>query len=463
MKKKLYILDTNIFIFEPECLNMFHEHDIYIAPVTLKEITGLKNVDGEVGYSARRVKSRLDDLRHANKGKHTLLTGIPLGKGLGKLRVITEVDFSEYVPGMTTESNDDYIVGAASYLTKTHPRDEVILVTDDVDMSFYADIIGVKTQHFRNRSVSEEELAYTGRTTKILDYKHIDAIRHSGETSLTSKESKGLEVNQFILAVDKNTDRNAVPCRYIGNGILKGLTYLEDKPSNITARNLGQRFVQEALMLPASEVPLVIISGPAGTAKTFMSLACGLEKTFNGDEYKRILITRANVEMDATYGYLPGTEEEKISPMMRPFLDNLEVLLDNGKSPSDRIKDGRKCPSSAQYLFDSGVLKAEAMQYMRGRSISDTYVIIDEAQNCTPNQILSIVSRIGHDSKIILIGDPNQIDNKLLNKRNNGLVFAAKRFKGSSLCCQIVMEQSECVRSPLAAEAAERLSADYKG
>ena len=457
--KKLYVLDTNIFIYEPECLFLFQEHDLYVSPVTLREINNLKHKDGEVGYSARRVKAKMDDLRRENPGSN-LVTGIPLGDGLGRLYIIPDVDFSDFVPGMSSDSNDDMILAAASYLTKISTGCEVILVTDDVDMSFFADIIHVKTQHFRNKSVSDAELSYTGRAEISIDSESIDTLRHSGSIHLS--EFSGLEINQFVTVKDIGNPKNAVLSRYMGNGVLESLRFLNSKPSGIVTRNSGQRFTQEAMMLPASEIPLVIINGPAGTAKTFMSLACGLELVLDRGEYKRILITRANVEMDATYGYLPGTEEEKVGPMMRPFIDNLEEILGCNRSSFRGTKDGKECPSPVQYLFDRGTIKAEAMQYMRGRSITNTFVIIDEAQNCTPNQILSIVSRIGAGSKIILIGDPNQIDNKLLNKRNNGLVFAAKRFRGSTLCCQLTMEQEECVRSPLAAEAAVRLSADYK-
>lgn len=457
--KKLYVLDTNVFIYEPDCLSLFEDNDIYISPVTLREITELKNRDGEAGYSARKVKSKLDELRR--KYGPISSNGLPLGDGLGRLFIIPGIDDTEFLPGMSRTSNDDYILASASWLSKNKPTDEVILVTDDVDMQFLADLIGVKTQHFRNKSVSDSDLSYSGRAEILLSPDDMLEFRSNERIKI----SDDLIVNEFVIARDSSNFKNTILARYIGNGVLIKLPYLEDngrevRPSDIVAKNCGQRFAQSAILAPASEIPLVIIQGPAGTAKTFISLACGLDLVLNKEEYKRILITRANVEMDATYGYLPGTEEEKVGPMMRPFLDNLEVIMGKTSNSKKKFKDGKELPNEIQYLFDNGYVKAEAMQYMRGRSISNTFVIIDEAQNCTPNQILSIVSRIGNGSKIILIGDPNQIDNKMLNKRNNGLVFAANRFKGSKLCCQLVMEQSECVRSPLAAEAAERLKSD---
>jgi PhoH-like ATPase len=359
---------------------------------------------------------------------------------------------------MKKSTPDSNILAGCCYLIKKYPDDDIILVTDDVDMSLLADILGIKAQHFRNHSLSDEELSYTGRGDIYLSTESIQSLRNGNHIHT----DQSLEINQFLISRDaSNPDKNTVLSIHLGNGEISALSYQKIRPCDIYAKNSGQRFMQEAMLAPASDIPLVIINGPAGTAKTFISLACGLEKTLNSSEYKRILITRANVEMDASYGYLPGSESEKVGPMMRPFYDNLEKIID--PKGSSIIKDGQECPSPVQELFDRGTIRMEALQYMRGRSISDTYVIIDEAQNCTPNQILSIVSRIGYGSKIVLIGDSNQIDNKILNKRNNGLVFAARRFKGSKLCAQIVMEQTECVRSPLAAEAAKRLSPDYRG
>lgn len=450
-----YILDTNIFIYEPDCLSMFEEHDLFISPVTLREISGLKNREGEAGYSARRVKAKLDELRYRNPDQ-SLLEGLSLGENLGKLFIIQDENYEHFLSGMEMASNDAHILAGSAYLQKEFKDDEVILVTDDIDMSLLADVMGIKAQHFRNHTLSDEELSYTGRGEVFLSSDKIQALRN-GKIVIADSH---LEINEFLIARDlSNPDKNTVLCMHIGQNQVKALTRLNANPSDIKPKNSGQRFMQEVFLASPDEIPLVIVNGPAGTAKTFMSLACGLEQTLNDDTYKRILITRANVEMDASYGFLPGSESEKVGPMMRPFYDNLEKIFNIKGS---MVKDGQECPSQVQELFDRGIIRMEALQYMRGRSISDTFVIIDEAQNCTPNQILSIVSRIGYGSKIVLIGDPNQIDNKILNKRNNGLVFAAKRFKGSKLCAQIVMEQSECVRSPLAAEAAKRLSAEYK-
>lgn len=453
--KKNYILDTNVFIYEPNCLFMFEEHDIYIAPVTLRELTRLKNKEGEVGYSARRVKKILDQLRGNGK---TLENGLPLGKTLGRLHIIPEVDFTDFRPGMSKTENDDLILAAAAWKTKSSKDTQTILVTDDMDMSFLADLIHVKTEHFRHYRVTDTERQYTGRREILITNEQLSDFYKLGFLTDIEAGEQPLQVNEFVLMKNEICPSQSALGRFDGEKIVP-LKYLKEKsldfhPFGVIPRNVGQRFMQEALLSSTEEAPLVIIKGAAGTAKTFLTLACGLESVLEQGLYKRILITRANVEMDQTYGFLPGTEEEKIAPMMRPFWDNLEALCVN----EHVRKDDCNCPNMMEYLLEEGIIKPEAMQYMRGRSIKDTYVIIDEAQNCTPNQIFSIISRIGEGSKIILLGDPDQIDNKYLNKHNNGLVYAAQKFKGSSLCYQLELEKNECVRSRLAKEASRKMA-----
>lgn len=462
MAKKNYILDTNVFVYEPNCVFMFEDNDLYIPLVALKELNGLKSREGEAGYSARKARAILEELRNAGG---SIAGGIRLGEGLGTLYVLQDLDFSDFLPGMTRDTNDDYVLAAASWKSKNSGGTDTVLVTDDIDMRFGADLIGVRSEPFKGRRAKgSADRAYKGREEAALPHEAVEALVRSG--SCECPPGLSLTENEFLQATDAETGR-CVLAGYAG-GRIHTLKFLKDSfgkdihPSDAVARNVGQRFMQEALLTPAEEVPLAVITGPAGTAKTFMALACGLEQVlekrhpYGCGSYGRILVTRANVEMDNTYGFLPGTEEEKVGPMMRPFLDNLNALM--GGQGKGCYKDGMKCPDPVSMLFEQGVIKAEAMQYMRGRSITDTFVIIDEVQNCTPNQILGIVSRIGTGSKIVLLGDPEQIDNRFLNKRNNGLVFASSRFKGSKLCQQVTMKQEECARSPLAAESAIRLA-----
>ena len=210
-------------------------------------------------------------------------------------------------------------------------------------------------------------------------------------------------------------------------------------------------------MQPADKAPLVIIKGMAGTSKTFYSLAVGLEKVVNEqrEEYRRILICRPNAQFDEDIGFLPGDEQEKISPLLRPVIDNLEQLIDSDEN--ERYVNEMELAGKIDEIFDRGMIQAEALNYIRGRSIVKTYLIIDEAQNMTPAQAKGIITRAGKGTKIILLGDPNQIDRPFLDERTNGLSYAAEHMKGSSLCWQITLTASECERSELAMDAIQRL------
>lgn len=239
------------------------------------------------------------------------------------------------------------------------------------------------------------------------------------------------------------------------------LTTLNDRPFGVKARNVGQRFMHEALLLDAQTAPLVLVKGTAGTAKTFYAMAAGLEMVLEQGVYHKILVCRPNAQFDEDIGFLPGNEQEKISPLLRPIIDNLEILFEK----EDDYKKDRKEKNNAEndlknridYLFDTGVIIAEAMNFMRGRSIKNTYLVIDEAQNLSPRQVKGIITRVGEGTKVVLLGDPEQIDHPLLDSRTNGLSYAAERMKGSPLCVQLTMLSEECERSALALDAARRM------
>ena len=235
------------------------------------------------------------------------------------------------------------------------------------------------------------------------------------------------------------------------------LEFRKSQPYGIKPRNAGQYFLQEALMKSAEKAPLVIVKGMAGTAKTFYSLAVGLEKVLNNPtgEYRRILICRPNAQFDQDIGFLPGDEQEKISPLMRPIVDNLEQLIDSDEE--ERYQDEQELQGKIEEIFARGLIQTEAMNFIRGRSFVKTYLIIDEAQNMTPNQVKGIITRAGKGTKIILLGDPNQIDRPFLDERTNGLSYASEYMKGSPLCYQITMFAEECERSELAMDAIHRL------
>ena len=262
--------------------------------------------------------------------------------------------------------------------------------------------------------------------------------------------------NEFVILKPDQSSKKTLLGRVSGGRVVP-LVYKKSKPYGVSPRNVGQYFMQEALMTSAEEAPLVILKGMAGTAKTFYSLAVGMEKVYNNPtgEYRRVIVCRPNAQFDDDIGFLPGDEKEKIAPLMRPVIDNLEQILDSDEKR--RYEDEEELGDKITEIFERGIIQTEAMNFIRGRSIARTYLIIDEAQNMTPNQVKGIITRAGQGTKIILLGDPQQIDKPFLDERTNGLSYAAKHMIDSSLCWQITLSAEECERSALAMDAIKRL------
>ena len=244
--------------------------------------------------------------------------------------------------------------------------------------------------------------------------------------------------NQFVILRADQSAKKTLLGRVEKDKILP-LKYKKIRPYGVNPQNVGQYFLQEALMQPASKAPLVIVKGMAGTAKTFYSLAVGLEKLINNPsgEYRKMIVCRPNSQFDSDIGFLPGDEQDKIYPLMRPIVDNLEQLIDS--NIEKRYENEQELNDKIEEIFDRGLIQTEALNFIRGRSIVKTYLIIDEAQNMTPNQMKGIITRAGEGTKIILLGDPAQIDRPLLDEKTNGLSYASQYMKGSPLCWQITL------------------------
>ena len=320
-----------------------------------------------------------------------------------------------------------------------------------------------EAEDFRADRIPEEQ-PYTGRREVWLPDASLDAFKTQGAApeEVYTVDDQGirqeveLTENEFLLLRSHTDSRKTMLGRYAGGRITR-LRYGQARPFGVRPRSVGQQFLQEALLLPAEEAPLVIVQGPAGTAKTFYSLAAGLEQVLEQSPpaYRKILICRPNAQFDTDIGFLPGDEQEKISPLMRPIMDNLEQLIDSDEEA--RYQDEQELQGKIEEIFARGIIQAEAMNFIRGRSFVNTYLIIDEAQNMTPNQVKGIITRAGKGTKIVLLGDPNQIDRPFLDERTNGLSYASEYMKGSPLCYQITMSTEECERSELAMDAIQRL------
>jgi PhoH-like ATPase len=436
--KKKFLLDTNILVSSPRSVYVFEDNDVYISDTTLEELDNLKTKPGEVGFNAREAIRVLNIL----KDKGNLLNGIILpGGGTFKVLVDGHEENNNLPKEWSLEKPDNRIINAALMVKAT-------LVTNDVSMQIKADVAGLHTESLKNEEVSDESLQYTGRTEAYASREVIDDFYKTGlmdVSDLYPENLPKLNINEYLIIKDLADEKHTVLGRFDGSAIKKLVANV--KPYDVKPKNVGQQFALDALLAPAEELPLVIIKGSAGTAKTFLALAAGLEQTVNQNLYRRLLIFRPNVKFDDDIGYLKGDEMDKIRPLIRPCMDNLEALLGSKKDATDELQ------SKVDSLFAKGIVAAEAMAYLRGRSISNNYILIDEAQNMSPLQALGAITRPGIGTKIVMVGDPDQIDNPKLDKRNNGLVYAAEKMLGSKLCAQLSFDKEECVRSPLAAEA----------
>lgn len=466
---KTYVIDTNVLIQAPHAVYCFEEHLVVLPVVVLEELDNLKKSEGERGANARTAIRILEKLRQEGD----LLQGVPLKKG-GLLRIeknFIDVDLGADFPDKTMDNRILKVCLGLSKKMKAEQVSEneaadssVILVTKDILLRIKAQILGIRAEDFATEQVSDREEQYTGREEAFVPEDSLKEFKKKGipgellykvDENGTSFPVK-LEENQFIVLQGDQSAKKTLLGR-MENSRIVPLSYKKTKPYGVTPRNAGQYFLQEALMQPASKAPLVIVKGAAGTAKTFYALAVGLEKVLNNPagEYRRILISRPNAQFDADIGFLPGNEQEKISPLMRPIIDNLEQLVDSNEEK--RYEDERELKGKIDEIFDRGLIQAEALNFIRGRSVVKTYLIIDEAQNMTPSQVKGIITRAGEGTKIILLGDPAQIDRPFLDERTNGLSYASEHMKGSPLCWQITMNGSECERSALAMDGGKRL------
>lgn len=455
--QKTYVLDTNVLIQAPYALHSFEDNHLVLPLAVLEELDGLKNAEGERGANARQAIRYLESLRTAGN----LLEGVPLPGG-GTLRLEVNCVDVKLPEGFPDHKNDNRILKVCLGLQSG--KTPVILVTKDIVVRVKAQMLGIPAEDFTTEQAPVSEEQYTGRCEAFVAEKKFEDFKkkHIAPEDVYQADESGeklpvtLVPNQFVILKADQSSRKTQLGRFDGKKIVP-LAFQKKKPYGVSPRNVGQKFLQEALMADAQEAPLVIVKGMAGTAKTFYTLAVGLHALLEQEEpaYRRILISRPNAQFDDDIGFLPGDESEKIAPLLRPVVDNLELLVDQNEK--ERFADERSLSGKVEELFDRGIVDAQALNFIRGRSISKTYLVIDEAQNLTPKQAKGIITRAGTGTKIILLGDPQQIDHPLLDERTNGLSYAAEKMKGSPLCWQVTMSAEECERSALAMDAVKRM------
>ena len=448
MAKKNYVLDTNILLHDPESIYKFEDNHVYVPCEVIEELDKFKTERNDRGYNARRAIKNISRLRETGN----LLTGVKLENGGAFHILYTEENDITLPKSFSLDKMDNLILLSVKALSQKNKRIKTILVTNDANMQIKADIIGIPSQEFKNDRIAPDQEIYGGRSIRYVDDAFFDdffTLVNNGIDVIPpdTDAMQNLTVNEFINL--KTWQENSILVQYDGQRFNKLIfSELTPHPCGLTPRNMGQRFMMETCL---SNKPLSVINAPAGTGKTLFALGCGLHQVMEDNKYKRVLLCRANVTMDEELGFLPGTEMQKIDPLLRGAYDNLEILFSNPDDTPEQIE------SKKNYLFDRGLLQAQSLAYLRGRSITNTYIIIDESQNTTPSQMLSILTRAGEGTKIVIMGDINQIDSPRLDSRNNGLIYALEKMKGSPLCEIVTLDEKECTRSELAKEASDRL------
>ena len=459
---KLFVLDTNVLMHDPMCLFRFEEHDIFLPMIVLEELDGHKKGMTEVARNARQTSRTLDALA----GTH----GADIGKGLkldatghreagGSLFFQTRVlDYSLPV-SLPQGKADNNILGVVEALRREYAPREVVLVSKDINMRVKARALGLDTDDYQNDKVLEDgDLLYSGSLALPADFwtrqsKTIESWQQGIHTfyRITGPIVSSLLINQFVFFESPGEPPlyarvTEIQAKTAVLKTLKDYTHLKNAIWGVTMRNREQNFAMNLLMDP--EVDFVTLAGTAGTGKTLMALASGLTQVLDDRRYTEIIMTRATVSVGEDIGFLPGTEEEKMGPWMGALDDNLEVL---GKTDGGSGEWGR---AATNELIRSRI-KVKSMNFMRGRTFLNKYVIIDEAQNLTPKQMKTLITRAGPGTKIVCMGNLAQIDTPYLTEGSSGMTFAVDRFKGWPHGGHITLARGE--RSRLADFASEVL------
>ena len=462
----LFVLDTNVLMHDPSSLFRFSEHDLYLPMTTLEELDNHKKGMTEVARNARTVSRSLDQLIAGTSG--TLDEGIPLNKlgnqdVTGRLFFQTKLTTQALPEGLPEGKGDNLILAVVSELQKTRKGQEVVLVSKDINMRIKARALGLPAEDYFNDQVLEDrDLMYAGVMPLNADFwpKHGKDMESWADSKsgtmfyrVTGPAVQSMLVNQFVY--QENPDGSTpfyAQVREI-NGktallqTLRDFSHQKNNVWSVTARNREQNFAMNLLMNP--DVDFVTLLGQAGTGKTLLALAAGLEQVLDSKRYNEIIITRATVPVGEDIGFLPGTEEEKMQPWMGAFDDNLEVLQRNEDGGA-----GEWGRAATQELIRSRI-KVKSMNFMRGRTFVSKFVIIDEAQNLTPKQMKTLVTRAGPGTKIVCLGNIAQIDTPYLTEGSSGLTYVVDRFKGWRHGGHVTLARGE--RSRLADHAADAL------
>jgi len=437
-KKKIYVIDTSVYLTDASSIYNFGNNDIVVPLKVLEEIDKHKKRQDGVGANARRIIRILDELR----AKGNLQKGVRIQKGKGILRVKGYHPLTELPSDLNPNIPDNIIIGAALTEGREHPDQKVIVVSKDVNMRVICDSVGVMAEDFKAEKVLDKDSElYAGFKAVPADDQIIDQF-YEGE-DIFLEESVPAHANEFIMLVSNANEKKSALARYINPHVaLEKVHEYKDGIWGVRARNKEQSFALDILMNP--DIPIVSLVGRAGCGKTLCAIAAGMEQCLGAEKgaYKKLIVSRPVQPMGKDIGFLPGTLEEKMMPWLAPIRDNLEFLMSGDKT-------------MLEMYFEKGIIEIEALTYIRGRSISNAFIIIDEAQNLTSHELKTIITRVGEGTKIVLTGDIEQIDNAYIDQTSNGLTYAVEKFKSYGLSGHVTLRRGE--RSKVATLAAKIL------
>ena len=416
--KKNYVLDTSVYLTEASSIYKFGRNDIFVPLKVLEEIDGHKKRQYSVGANARHFIRILDELR----SKGSLEKGVRIDKGLGILRVMSYscLKNSIFPPDLDIRHPDHTIIATAKAIQLADPDKKTVLVSRDINMRVICDSIGMPSEDYTSeKAVKSSDELYNGFVIQAVDEQVIDRF-YEGESILIAEDEtdETWHPNQYIMLVSNSNEKKSALAKFENHHTpLKKVIHKKIPDWKIESRNKEQAFAIDMLMDP--DIKIVSLVGRAGSGKTLMAIAAGLQQTIGlrADEnhYDRLIVSRPVQPLGKDIGFLPGTMEEKMLPWLMPIQDNLKFLM------GDR--------TNLEMYMEKGKIEVEALTYIRGRSIANAYIVIDEAQNLTKHEVKTIITRIGEGSKIILTGDVEQIDNVYVNETSNGLAHAIEKFK----------------------------------
>ena len=438
---KNYILDTNVLLHDPNSILSFKENFVLIPIEVIEEIDHFKRESSELGQNARAVSRMLDGFRNGG----SLSEGVALSNG-GRLRIIFNQTKSKLRTGQIAIAGstnvDSRIIALALSVQRSTPKLPTILVTKDINMRLKADALGLPAEDYESDRINISEL-YTGVFDLTVPAAKIAAFRNTGELELGG--TKTYFPNEYCTLIEEGSTKRTALAKVDATGKkLIPIIDIREGIWGIKPRNREQCFAFDALL--DDKVKLVTLMGKAGTGKTLMAMAAGLKRTVHDREFRRVVVARPTVALGREIGFLPGTLEEKLGPWMQPIHDALEMLSD--------LNMGHEHRRSAD-LMRSGIIVVEALSYIRGRSIASQFMVIDESQNLTPLEVKTIVTRVGHGTKIVFTGDPYQIDNPYVDGSSNGFNYIISKFRAQPLAAHIELQKGE--RSELAELAANIL------